>query len=445
MDDGHEYVGVGMMLTKLLHLAVFLCLSVTKPGLAAESHLTATDTEVCSRAIDISKRDWDMGYSSREWLAEAEKRRLKVPECLSLIGSPIEALTDAEICKRALDPSGRDWDLSYSQRAWTTEAAKRQLSITGCVDLLRARGEPPAESIAAASQLEAAFLAAQRGDFATARKHLELSAKQGNAQAQNILGTLYEKGQGGVQDYKIAAKWYRAAADQGLAEGQYNLGALYHNGTGVKRNFAEAIKWYRLAAAQSLPQAFFILAIMHENGVGVAKDQKEALNLYRQAAEGGMAEAQNTLGAIYHEGKLVPKDDREAMRWYRLAAAQGHARSQYNMGVMYLNAQGVELDFAEGFKWSLLAAKQGHTTAQHNVAVAYENGRGVQKDTVRALVWFDLAAQNATIQTCMLDKGKECSPSKNRNRLRKQLSKAELAEAVKLIQRCKETSYQQCD
>jgi TPR repeat protein len=158
-----------------------------------------------------------------------------------------------------------------------------------------------------------------------------------------------------------------------------------------------------------------------------------------------MAEAQNQLGAMYHKGRLVPKDDKEAMRWYRLAATQGFAKSQYNIGVMYLNAQGVELDYVEGFKWSLLAAKQGHTTAQHNVAVAYEEGRGVKTDAVRALAWFDLAAQSTRTQKCILAENKLCSPSKNRDRLRKRLSKDEVVRAAQLVKVCQQTNYQQCD
>ena len=45
--------------------------------------------------------------------------------------------------------------------------------------------------------------------------------------AQNNLGLLYAKGQGGPQDYAEAVKWYRKAAEQGLAAGQFNLGDMY--------------------------------------------------------------------------------------------------------------------------------------------------------------------------------------------------------------------------
>jgi hypothetical protein len=124
------------MLTKLLHLVFLVCLGVAQPGFAVEGGSRASDSEVCRRAIDISTHDWDLGYGSREWLAEAEKRKLKLPQCLSLIGNPIEALPNVAICKRALNWSWLDWDLSYPQSAWITEADKRHLSVGDCRALL---------------------------------------------------------------------------------------------------------------------------------------------------------------------------------------------------------------------------------------------------------------------------------------------------------------------
>ena len=45
-------------------------------------------------------------------------------------------------------------------------------------------------------------------------------------------------------------KWYRLAAEQGDAQAQNNLGLMYDAGQGVPQVNAEALKWYRLAAEQ---------------------------------------------------------------------------------------------------------------------------------------------------------------------------------------------------
>ncbi|MGC1095551.1 MAG: SEL1-like repeat protein [Pseudolabrys sp.] len=42
-----------------------------------------------------------------------------------------------------------------------------------------------------------------------------LLAERGNAQAQAILGFIYEHGRGVPQDYAAAVRWYVSAAEQG--------------------------------------------------------------------------------------------------------------------------------------------------------------------------------------------------------------------------------------
>ena len=57
------------------------------------------------------------------------------------------------------------------------------------------------------------------------------------------------------QDYDEAAKWYHLAAEQGDANAQYVLGVLYEDGLGVEQSNTEAAKWYRKAAEQGDPFA----------------------------------------------------------------------------------------------------------------------------------------------------------------------------------------------
>ncbi len=124
-----------------------------------------------------------------------------------------------------------------------------------------------------------------RGDYATAFREMKPLAEQGNAEAQHILGLMYNKGQGVPQDYAEAVRWIRKAAEQGDAMAQYNLGVMYNNGQGVTLDYAEAVKWYR------------------------------------KAAEQGNAEAQHNFGLMYYKGQGVPQDYVQAHMWFNLAAA----------------------------------------------------------------------------------------------------------------------------
>ena len=92
------------------------------------------------------------------------------------------------------------------------------------------------------------YVAYDRSNYATALKVWLPQAKQGNVEAQVILGEIYEKGLGGLTDPALAAQWYRKAAVQGSSRAQINLGHLYEKGLGVEQNLPEALNWYRKAS-----------------------------------------------------------------------------------------------------------------------------------------------------------------------------------------------------
>jgi len=169
-------------------------------------------------------------------------------------------------------------------------------------------------------------------DYATALQKWKPLAAQGNASAQNNLGTMYGDGQGVSQNHEEAAKWNRHAANQGYAVAQKNLGTMYDHGQGVFQDYKEAVKWYRLAADQ------------------------------------GQAVAQNNLGAMYHNGQGISQDYKEAVKWYRISADQGQAAAQRNLGVMYANGQGVTANRVIAYALYNLSA--ANNSSKENKAIA---------------------------------------------------------------------------
>lgn len=83
-------------------------------------------------------------------------------------------------------------------------------------------------------------------DFRAALEWLRKSAVQGNPDAQNEVGRMYEKGEGVTRDYVAAAAWYRKAAEHvpdlgGASQGRNNLAMLYINGLGVPRELRSGL------------------------------------------------------------------------------------------------------------------------------------------------------------------------------------------------------------
>jgi TPR repeat protein len=142
-------------------------------------------------------------------------------------------------------------------------------------------------SVSWSADFQKGVAAAKSGDYATALREWKPLAEQGDANAQFVLGVMYEKGQGVPQDYKAAVKWYSLAAEQGDVMTQKKLARMYEKGEGVPKDYKTAAKWYR------------------------------------HAAEQGDAIGQFNLGLMYFEGRGVPENDVYAHMWINLAATNG--------------------------------------------------------------------------------------------------------------------------
>lgn len=121
------------------------------------------------------------------------------------------------------------------------------------------------------------------------------AAEQGDAEAQNNLGTCYATGEGAAQSYEEAVKWWRKAAEQGDLLAQCNLGMCYLNGEGVRRSDKEAVKWLRKAAEQGDAQAQRALGACYAYGRGVKRSREQAKVWLRKAVEQGDREARGLL------------------------------------------------------------------------------------------------------------------------------------------------------
>jgi len=89
----------------------------------------------------------------------------------------------------------------------------------------------------------------KRGDYATALREFEPLAEQGDADAQLMLGVMYNKGVGVTQNYKTALKWSTLAAEQGNAKAQTLLGFVYSLGEGVIKDYVRSHMWFNIAAS----------------------------------------------------------------------------------------------------------------------------------------------------------------------------------------------------
>jgi len=167
-----------------------------------------------------------------------------------------------------------------------------------------------------AQDFDAGRDAYEAGDYATALENWRPLAEQGDANAQGVLGFMYAKGQGVLQDYAEAVRWFRLAAEQGdNTPAQGALGFMYANGRGVPQDYAEAVRWYRMAAEQGDAFAQGVLGFMYSNGQGVLQDIVLAHMWFNIASANGYEKATQNRALVV-----------EQMTREQIADAQDRAR-----------------------------------------------------------------------------------------------------------------------
>jgi uncharacterized protein len=95
-----------------------------------------------------------------------------------------------------------------------------------------------------------------RKEYAAAMKMFQPLAEKGNALAQYTIALMHKMGLGVTKSEKEARKWARLAAKQGNADAQLLMGSLYYKQSGEESpDVLKAYVWYEAAAGQGNAEA----------------------------------------------------------------------------------------------------------------------------------------------------------------------------------------------
>ena len=119
-----------------------------------------------------------------------------------------------------------------------------------------------------------------RADYRAALNVWLDKAKEGDAEAQNYVGEIFEKGLGQEVDYASAIKWYSLAAEQNYSRAKINLGYMYEQGLGVEKNAVTALNLYREASGTE------------NDSLVLSSQAQEELNAVRQRMTSSLATAE---------------------------------------------------------------------------------------------------------------------------------------------------------
>lgn len=266
-------------------------------------------------------------------------------------------------------------------------------------------------------------------------------AKDGDNNAQYLLGEAYRKGIEVKKDLAQALHWFQKAAMEGHVEGSYASGFAHYYGIGTQRNDTIATTFLQRAATEGHSNAQKLLGDLLYNlqtsdinvNVSIALDwykraataghlyaqlalgdhyltshPMQALRWYNLAANQDYGPVQTRLGFIFEHGLngTIPADIGRAIYWYQRASTVGHfptitdnpnrwdldTTAPLALYDIYLNGSGVTQDLSEAAKWLTRVAQKGHRHSLFLLANMYMNGVGVERDPELAIEYYELAA-----------------------------------------------------
>lgn len=96
-------------------------------------------------------------------------------------------------------------------------------------------------------------------------KAIKSRAIEGDAEAQRMLGLIFELGLSSEGDQDEAPEWYMRAALRGLPAAQFQLAKLYIEGRGVPRDVVSSYVWMALAARAGHASARTLLPLLADS------------------------------------------------------------------------------------------------------------------------------------------------------------------------------------
>ena len=186
-------------------------------------------------------------------------------------------------------------------------------------------------------------------NLTTARQWYGVAVAQEFAPAEFRLGLLYFTS----GDYPRARSLLARAAAAGQAQAQFLLGKIYDEGLVGEKNKDLALRWYRIAANNGNGDGAYMLALHYLTLE--KRNEFQIVNLLNQAAERGNVEAVNALGWAFVKGIGVKVDWVTATKLFLIAAREGYAEAGVNLAAIY----SARRDYEKTYLWLVIAERLG--------------------------------------------------------------------------------------
>ena len=166
-----------------------------------------------------------------------------------------------------------------------------------------------------------------------------------------------------LEDRLDAVNDMEKLAREGDMDAQYLMGKLYRDGPLLTPDSVEAKYWFEQAANQGHMYAQYSLGKLFLSDDVEVHDAERGMHWLEISAQSGNDYAAYRLGKEYFKGNHVARSYTKAAQWFSRAAQDGNQYAQYMLGKMHLMGQGVAYDKEMGNYWLQQSADQGNVYA----------------------------------------------------------------------------------
>lgn len=234
---------------------------------------------------------------------------------------------------------------------------------------------------------------------------IEAEAATGNAEAQSVMGFIYNMGMLRQRNRAKAFMYHHFASQGGNTQSKmvlaysYSRQDMYEKAIQLYAELAEtAISSFLISKDSPVIEPIRVHIGAEENMEALRKSQGEEdedFQILEYQAQKGNAGAMYKIGMYYYFGlRGVRRDHAKALRWFMKAVEKGESKSMELLGESYARGAGLERNYTKALEWFKLAAKQQLYSAYNGMGYLYVKGYGVEKNITKAKEYFEEAVSN---------------------------------------------------
>ena len=154
-----------------------------------------------------------------------------------------------------------------------------------------------------------------------------------------------------AKDFKKALPMFEQLSKNGNAESNYYLGTMYGFPYGVNQDYKKAFAYYTIASSKPNKRrlkSIFNLALMYKEGWGVKQNYKKAFSLFKTLDDEGIGVAQFMMGHMYSDNNGEEQNIHKAIKYFEKGCNNKYSEACYFAGYFYEN--GIDIGLEEAYK-----------------------------------------------------------------------------------------------